>query len=62
MQEGHLIAYWSQTLKGKALNLSTYKKEMMAIIQTVKKWCQYLLGRRFKITTDQRSFKFLLDQ
>lgn len=29
MQEGHLIAYSSQGLKGKALSLSTYEKEML---------------------------------
>lgn len=47
MQGGHLLAYIIQGLMGKALNLSTYEKEMLAILFTVQKWRQYLLGRRF---------------
>lgn len=62
MQEGHPIAYLSQRLKGKALLLSTYKKEMMAILLTIKKWRHYLLGRIFIIKTDQKRLKYLLDQ
>lgn len=37
-------------------------KEMLAILWVVKKWKQYLMGRRFTIKTDQRNIKFLLDQ
>lgn len=62
LQEYHPIAYASKGLKGKALLLSTYEKELLAILWAVKKWKQYLLGRRFTIKTDQRSIKFLLDQ
>lgn len=62
MQKGHPLAFISQTLKGRALTLSTYEKEMLAILLAMQKWQQYLLGRRFTIKTDQRSLKFLLDQ
>lgn len=60
LQDGHPIAFSSQSLKGRALNLSTYEKEILAILLAVKKWRQYLLGRRFIIKTDQRSLKYLL--
>lgn len=45
-------------LKGQALSLSTYEKEMLSILLAIQKWRQYLLGRRFIIRTDQRSLKF----
>ena len=41
---------------------STYVRELYAIIETVKKWRQYLLGRKFIIRTDQKSLRALLDQ
>lgn len=65
MQDNHLIAFISQAHKGRALQLSAYEKEMLemlAIIHAVKKWKQYLLGRRFVIMTNHKSLKYLLDQ
>ncbi|KAJ8759120.1 hypothetical protein K2173_004127 [Erythroxylum novogranatense] len=56
------IAYFSEALKGTALHLSTYEKEMLAIVKAVRKWRPYLLGRPFIVRTDQRSLKFLLEQ
>lgn len=41
---------------------STYHREMFAITQAVSKWCQYLLGRRLTIYTDQQSLKNLTNQ
>lgn len=61
MQRGHPLAYISQPLKGWALSLSTCEKEMLVILLAVRKWHQYVFGRRFTIRTDQRSLKFLLD-
>ncbi|KAL5759721.1 hypothetical protein ACOSQ2_018559 [Xanthoceras sorbifolium] len=61
-QEGRPIAYYSEALKGSALHLSTYNKEMLAIVKAVQKWRPYLLGRSFIIQTDQRNLKFLMEQ
>lgn len=44
VQKGHPLAFISQGLKERALNLSTYE-EMLAILLVVQKWRQYLLGR-----------------
>lgn len=38
MQEGGLLVYLSHALKGKALDLSTYEKELLALVYAVKKW------------------------
>ena len=40
------IAYFSQALHGKNL-LSTYEKEILALVIAVQKWRPYLLGRKF---------------
>ncbi|GJZ18395.1 ty3-gypsy retrotransposon protein [Tanacetum coccineum] len=41
---------------------STYQKELFAIVEVVYKWRQYLVGRRFKIRTDHKSIKELMQQ
>ncbi|WKA11764.1 hypothetical protein VitviT2T_029233 [Vitis vinifera] len=62
MQQGRPLAYMSQAIHGKALQLSTYEKELMALVLAVKKWRSYLLGHNFKIQTDQQSLNYLLEQ
>ncbi|KAF5451502.1 hypothetical protein F2P56_026607 [Juglans regia] len=46
-QEGRPLALLSQALKGKALDLSTYENEFLAIVLDVKKLRPYLLGAEF---------------
>lgn len=41
---------------------SVYVREMFAIVESVKKWHQYLIGRHFHIFTDKKSLKNLLVQ
>ncbi|XP_062153129.1 uncharacterized protein LOC133861362 [Alnus glutinosa] len=62
MQECRPIAFFSQAIKGRNLSLSTYEKEMMALIAAVQKWHPYLLGQRFVVRTDQKSLRHLLEQ
>jgi hypothetical protein len=62
MQTGHPLAYLGQGLKGKSLNLSTYEKELLALVMAVRKWRHYLLGHNFKVRTDQQTLKYLLEQ
>ncbi|RVW67108.1 Retrovirus-related Pol polyprotein from transposon 17.6 [Vitis vinifera] len=42
MQEGHPIAYISKALSDRVQTLSTYEKEMLAILMAIKKWESYL--------------------
>jgi hypothetical protein len=62
MQTGQPLAYLSQGLKGKSLNLSTYEKELLALVMAIRKWRHYLLGHSFKVRTDQQALKYLLEQ
>jgi len=62
MQGGIPISYFSKSLKGRELSLSTYEKEFLALVTAVQKWRPYLLGQAFKVKTDQQSLKYLLEQ
>ena len=61
-QYNHPVAYFSEALKGSTLALSTYEKEMLAVVKAIKKWRPYLLGKPFTVRTDHRSLKYLLEQ
>lgn len=62
MQEGRLISFLSQALRGKTLDLSTYEKELLALVFSIQKWRPYLLGQRFIVRTDKQSLKYLLER
>lgn len=49
MHQGRPIAFCSQALKGKSVQLFTYEKELFALVTTVKKWKPYLFGKPFVI-------------
>jgi hypothetical protein len=61
-QNSHPVAYFSAALKGTSLTLSTYEKEMLAIVKAIRKWRHYLLGKPFIVRTDHKSLKYLLEQ
>lgn len=44
MQENRPIAYLSKALKGRALHMSTYEKELFVLVIAIQKWRPYLLG------------------
>lgn len=62
MQEGRPITYLSKVLAPRHLSLSTYEKELMAVIMAVQKWRYYLLGHKFVIKTDHEALKYLMEQ
>ncbi|XP_070682337.1 uncharacterized protein [Malus domestica] len=61
-QMGRPIAFASQTLGPRNQALSTYERELIAIVYTIKKWQNYLQGRHFIIKTDHNSLKYFLSQ
>ena len=56
------IAFFSQALGPKNQALSTYERELIAIVHAVRKWQNYLQGRHFVIKTDHSSLKYFLGQ
>ena len=59
--EEHPVYYASRILKDAELRYSTVEKECLAIVYWVKYFRHYLIGREFKIITDQRALKWLLE-
>lgn len=62
MQDGHPIAYISKVLSPKNRCLSTYERELLAVLFAIKHWEHYLLPRHFVIRTDHKRLRFLLEQ
>jgi RNase H-like domain found in reverse transcriptase len=62
MQGGKVIAYFSKALGVKSQALSTYEKELLALVTAVQKWQHYFQGNSFVIKTDNLSLKYLLEQ
>ena len=55
------VAFYSRSLNRSALNLSSVEKEATAIAEAVRKWSHLLTGRRFRLTTHQRSVGYMCD-
>ncbi|MCH81864.1 hypothetical protein A2U01_0002657 [Trifolium medium] len=62
MQEKKSVAYFSKALGVRNLTKSAYEKELMAVVLAIQHWRPYLLGRKFMVSTDQKSLKQLLQQ
>ena len=62
MQDGRPLAYTSKALSPSDQNMSTYDKEMLAIVRAATRWRLYLIRRYFQIKTDHKSLKYLLEQ
>nr|ABD78322.1 polyprotein [Primula vulgaris] len=61
-QEKRPIAFFSKALKGRLLTLSTYEKELYALVQAIQKWRPYICCQEFIVNTDHQSLKYLLEQ
>jgi hypothetical protein len=62
MQNKRPIAYYSKALGVRNLTKSEYEKELMAVVLAIQHWRPYLIGRRFVVSTDQKSLRQLLQQ
>eukprot|EP00253_Pinus_taeda_P029700 PITA_29700 len=62
MQDERPIAFGNHVIKGKYLHKAIYEKEIFPILQALKKWRPYLMGRHFKVKMDHDSLKYFLEQ
>lgn len=62
MQEGRPIAFLSKALGPRKLEWSVYFKEMIAILEAIRIWRPYLMGKKFRIVTDQQPLEHMLEQ
>ena len=60
-QDGRPVAFFSRTLSSSERNHSAVEKEAYAIVEALRRWKHFLLGRQFKLITDQRSVAFMFD-
>ncbi len=60
-QAGRPVAFFSRTLSYAEQRHSSFEKEAYAIVESLRKWHHYLIGRRFQLITDQRSVAFMFD-
>ena len=61
MQNYHPIAFESHKLKNYECHYSINDKEMLAILHSLTKFRQYLVGSKFKIKTDYNNLKYFLE-
>jgi hypothetical protein len=62
MQGEHPIVFKSWKLSQPERLYSIYEKEMLAIMHSLTKFIQYLVGNKFVVKTDHNSLKYFLEQ
>lgn len=61
-QKGRPVAFFTRMLNESERRQPSIEKEACAIVDALRKWRHYLLGRHFILVTDQRSVSFMFDQ
>ena len=54
MQKRKPICFHSETFTSIVINYPTYEKELFALVQSVKKWKHYLMGKETIIYIDHQ--------
>jgi hypothetical protein len=62
LHHGKPICFHSETFNGVVINYPTYDKELYALVQSVKKWKHYLLGKETIVHTDHQPLQYLQSQ
>jgi hypothetical protein len=62
LQHGNPIFFHFETFNGVVINYPTYDKELYALVQSVKKWKLYLLGKETIIHIDHQPLQYLQSQ
>jgi hypothetical protein len=60
-QGGRPLAFFSRSLSQSEKRYAAVEKEAHSIVEALKKWKHYLVGRHFTLITDQKSVSFMFD-
>jgi RNase H-like domain found in reverse transcriptase len=60
-QSGRPVAFFSRSLTECEKRHSSIEKEAYAIVEAVRKWKHFLIGRHFKLITDQEAVSFMFN-
>ena len=60
-QRGRPVAFYSKTLHESERNWPPVEKEACSIIESVRNWRHFLLGRKFSIKTDQEAVSYIFN-
>jgi hypothetical protein len=62
MQDGHLVAYASRKLRKHKEKYQTHDMELGAMVQALKIWWHYIIGKRCEVYSDHKSLKYIFTQ
>jgi hypothetical protein len=62
MQNGHVIRYESRKIKEHERNCVTHDLELVAIVQALRMWRDYLMGKKFELRIDHIVLKYLFEK
>ena len=60
-QNSRPVAFFSRTLTSAEQKHSSVEKEAYTIVEAIRKWLHLLLGKHFKLITDQKSVSFMFN-
>ncbi|GFT20644.1 retrovirus-related Pol polyprotein from transposon 17.6 [Trichonephila clavipes] len=61
-QAGRPVAFSSRTLHASELRHSSPEKEAYAIVESLRHWRHFLMGKHFEVFTDQQAVAFVFNQ
>jgi hypothetical protein len=61
-QNGYVVCFESKKLKEHEIHYATHDLELSSIVHALKKWRNYLMGKRFELRIDHNGLKYLFDQ
>ncbi|GFU72862.1 retrovirus-related Pol polyprotein from transposon opus [Trichonephila clavipes] len=61
-QAGRSVAFFSRTLHASELRHSSPEKEAYAIVESLRHWRHFLMGKHFEVFTDQQAVAFVFNQ
>ena len=61
-QRGRPVAFFSRTLNSHEVKHHPVEKEAAAIVESIRAWRHFLLGRNFTVITDQKSVGYMYDR